>query len=73
MGGYDIFYCKRENQGWSAPKNLGAVVNTTLDDTHFQIAADQLRVLWASVSEIDGLFSYNLFEAPISVIQSSEK
>jgi tetratricopeptide (TPR) repeat protein len=73
MGGYDIFYCKRENQGWSAPKNLGAVVNTTLDDTHFQIAADQLRILWASVSAIDGLFSYNLFEAPISVIQSSEK
>jgi tetratricopeptide (TPR) repeat protein len=73
MGGYDIFVCKREGKEWSAPVNLGAAINTTLDDTHFQIAADQLRVIWASVSEIDGLFSYNLFEAPIGVIQSSEK
>ena len=73
MGGYDIFVCKREGKEWSTPVNLGAAINTTLDDTHFQIAADQLRVIWASVSEIDGLFSYNLFEAPIGVIQSTEK
>ena len=73
MGGYDLFICKREGKEWSAPINLGAAINTTLDDTHFQIAADQLKIIWASVSEIDGLFSYNLFEAPIGVIQSTEK
>jgi Tol biopolymer transport system component len=73
MGGYDIFVCKREGKEWSTPINLGAAINTTLDDTHFQIAADQIRILWASVSEIDGLFSYNLFEAPIGVIQTTEK
>jgi Tol biopolymer transport system component len=73
MGGYDIFVCKREGKEWSAPVTLGAAIITTLDDTHFQIAADQLRVIWASVSEIDGLFSYNLFEAPIGVIQTTEK
>jgi Tol biopolymer transport system component len=73
MGGYDIFYCKREKQGWSAPKNLGAVVNSTLDDTHLQISADGQKVIWASVSEIDFLFSYNLFEAPIGILQTTEK
>ena len=71
MGGYDIFYCKRENQGWSAPKNLGAAINTTLDDTHFQICGTILT--WASVSELEGLFSYNLFEAPLGVIQTEEQ
>lgn len=67
MGGYDIFYCKRENEGWSAPINLGAAINTTLDDTHFQRSGNTLT--WASVSELEGLFSYNLFKAPVSILQ----
>ena len=73
MGGYDIFVCQRNGTEWSAPKNLGAAINTTLDDTHLQIAADLQKIIWASVSEIEGLFSYNLFEAPIGVIQTTEK
>ena len=73
MGGYDIFVCQRKGTEWSAPKNLGAAVNTTLDDTHLQISIDQQKIIWASVSEIDFLFSYNLFEAPIGVIQTTEK
>lgn len=73
MGGYDIFVCQRNGTEWSAPTNLGAAINTTLDDTHLQISADQQKILWASVSEIEGLFSYNIFEAPIGVIQTTEK
>lgn len=73
MGGYDIFVCQRNGIEWSAPTNLGAAINTTLDDTHLQISADQQKILWASVSEIEGLFSYNIFEAPIGVIQTTEK
>lgn len=73
MGGYDIFVCQRKGTEWSEPKNLGASVNTTLDDTHLQISADQQKIIWASVSDIDFLFSYNLFEAPIGVIQTTEK
>ena len=70
MGGYDIFVCQRNGNEWGSPQNLGASINTTLDDTHFQVAASQLSIIWASVSEIEGLFSYNLFEAPIGVIQN---
>jgi hypothetical protein len=73
MGGYDLFVCKREGAEWSAPKNLGASLNTTLDDTHLQISADLQKIIWASVSEIEGLFSYNLFEAPIGILQTAEK
>ena len=53
--------------------NLGASLNTTLDDTHLQISADLQKIIWASVSEIEGLFSYNLFEAPIGILQTAEK
>lgn len=63
MGGYDIFYCQRNGKEWTAPINLGGKVNSTLDDTHFQWNPTLQKALWASVSEIDGLFSYNLFEA----------
>lgn len=70
MGGFDIFYCTRENEGWSAPKNLGAFVNTTLDDTHFQLSGQTLT--WASVSDLEGLFSYNMFEAPIGILTALE-
>jgi hypothetical protein len=70
MGGYDIFYCQRVNDSWSAPINLGATINTTLDDTHFQISGATLT--WASVSELEGVFSYNLFQAPAGVLQTED-
>ncbi len=36
MGGYDIFYClKNEDGTWSEPQNMGYPVNTTDDDIHF--------------------------------------
>jgi outer membrane protein OmpA-like peptidoglycan-associated protein/Tol biopolymer transport system component len=40
MGGYDIFYSVRGDDGtWSKPKNLGYPVNTPDDDVHFVISA----------------------------------
>ena len=39
----------------------------------YTLAADGQKVIWASVSEIDFLFSYNLFEAPIGILQTTEK
>jgi hypothetical protein len=71
MGGYDLFYCKREDDKWSLPINLGAQINTSLDDTHFQISISAQKLVWASVSEIDGLFSYNIFEAAINALPFS--
>ena len=70
MGGYDMFYCKRNGEQWSAPINLGGHFNSTLDDTHPQIF--DKNIIWASVSEIDGLFSYNLFQANSAILQLEE-
>ncbi|MFM6946594.1 MAG: hypothetical protein ACKOWW_05595 [Flavobacteriales bacterium] len=68
MGGYDLFYCHRDADNWSAPQNLGVQINSSLDDTHFQFYPKLKKIVWASVSELDGVFSYNLFEAPLTTL-----
>jgi hypothetical protein len=68
MGGYDLFYCHLEDDKWSAPQNLGAQINTSLDDTHLQIDWKNNKLIWASVSDLEGVFSYNLFEAPLQTL-----
>jgi hypothetical protein len=35
MGGYDIFYSKKENNNWSKPVNMGFPINTTDNDKFF--------------------------------------
>jgi outer membrane protein OmpA-like peptidoglycan-associated protein len=40
FGGYDIFYVERDSSGWSAPKNIGAPVNTHEDQFSLFITAD---------------------------------
>ena len=41
MGGYDIFYCKKDKGGkWGTSKNLGYPINTVLDEKTFTITAD---------------------------------
>ena len=69
-GNTDIYVSTNNGDAWSNPINLGAAINTTLDDTHLQISGQHL--IWASVSELDGLFSYNLFMAPIGIVQTED-
>ena len=35
MGGFDVFYSKKEGSSWSTPKNIGFPINTTDDDIFF--------------------------------------
>ncbi len=35
MGGYDIFFSKRKDNGWEIPTNIGYPVNTTGDNDYF--------------------------------------
>ncbi len=35
MGGYDIFYSKKEESGWSKPVNMGYPINTPDDDLYY--------------------------------------
>ncbi len=35
MGGYDIFYSEKKNNGWDIPTNIGYPINTTRDNDYF--------------------------------------
>jgi outer membrane protein OmpA-like peptidoglycan-associated protein/tetratricopeptide (TPR) repeat protein len=49
MGGYDIFYSIKQDDGnWSKPRNLGYPVNTPDDDVHFVISASGRHGYYAS-------------------------
>lgn len=66
MGGYDVYFCKRTGNQWSAPVNLGAAFNTVNDDTHFQYYPALGKAVMAGISELDGLFNYNIFQMDLS-------
>ncbi len=66
MGGYDVYYCKRTGNQWSAPVNLGAAFNTVNDDTHFQYYPALGKAVMAGISELDGLFNYNIFQMDLN-------
>ncbi len=49
MGGFDIFYTEMNDDGtWTAPKNLGAPLNSTDDDAFFVTTADGRRGYFSS-------------------------
>jgi tetratricopeptide (TPR) repeat protein len=66
MGGYDVYFCKRNGNQWSAPVNLGAAFNTVNDDTHFQYYPALGKAVMAGISELDGLFNYNIFQMDLN-------
>lgn len=66
MGGYDVYFCKRNGNQWSTPVNLGASFNTVNDDTHFQYYPTLGKAVMAGISELDGLFNYNIFQMDLN-------
>ena len=66
MGGFDIYYSKKENGVWGSPVNLGAQFNTVNDDTHFQWYPSMTKAVMASISENDESFNYQLFEIDLT-------
>jgi len=66
MGGFDIYYCKKENGTWGTPVNLGAEFNTVNDDTHFQWYPSMKKAVLASIAENDESFNYQLFEIDLT-------
>lgn len=51
MGGYDIFYSILEDGDWSSPSNLGYPINTTSDDVHFVISANEQHGYYSTEKE----------------------
>ncbi|MBI2966222.1 MAG: PD40 domain-containing protein [Bacteroidetes bacterium] len=51
LGGYDIFRSVFQNDNWSVPENVGYPVNTTDDDVHFVMTADNKRGYFSSLRD----------------------
>ena len=65
MGGYDIFKCKFENGNWSKPENIGYPINTTKDEIHFVIRADNKKA-YVSAKKENGNGEYDIYEIDLS-------
>jgi len=48
LGGMDLYVSLIENGEWTEPRNLGAPVNTSADDSHASISADGRSLFFAS-------------------------
>lgn len=48
MGSGDLFFCQKINGKWTAPKNLGAVVNSRNNDTQPSLSADGKTLYFSS-------------------------
>lgn len=65
-GGYDIYFCKQEEDGsWTKPKNLGYPINSTQDEHGLVVSTDGKRAYFASsnVQSARGLDIF-AFEVP---------
>ncbi|MBP85254.1 MAG: hypothetical protein CMJ64_00830 [Planctomycetaceae bacterium] len=48
IGGFDLYVCVRESEGWSAPRNIGRTINTPAHEYDPAIAADGRTLYFAS-------------------------
>ncbi len=61
-GGYDIWMCTRENNAWSAPKNLGKSVNTEGNEA-FPFVKGSL--LYFSSNGLEGIGGMDIYKVPL--------
>lgn len=67
MGGRDIWVTKWEAEGWSYPKNLGALINTPLDETTPFIHSNNETLFFSSNGHV-GLGGFDLFKVEINAL-----
>ncbi len=68
VGGYDIFFCRKDSLGaWQKPKNIGYPINTVSDELGLFVSTDGVKAYFAS-NQLDGvggwdLYSFDLYKA----------
>ena len=75
MGGYDIFFSKKQEDGtWGKPENIGYPVNTTGDDVHFIMAGNGKHGYYSSSSEGGGddIYMISFLGKPKEPLMSGE-
>lgn len=67
MGGYDLFYSKKDSAGnWMRPKNLGYPINTEYDENSFFVSLDGKKGYYAT-DRLNGpggldIYSFDLYK-----------
>ncbi len=66
FGGYDIFFVQMENEGWTAPQNIGAPINDHEDQFSLFITADGKKGYYAHEETLSsGVSRSKIFEVEI--------
>ena len=67
MGSYDIYYCiKQEDGKWSNPKNMGAPINTTLEEKTINVSKDGKTAYIGGYYNIKNQGDADLYQIDIS-------
>ncbi|MGC6491053.1 MAG: OmpA family protein [Flavobacteriales bacterium] len=61
LGGFDIFYCKKDTNGnWSEPVNIGYPINSEKDDLAFFVSIDG-KTAYFSSNQLSGAGGWDLY------------
>jgi hypothetical protein len=66
MGGLDIYVVENMGSTWGTPVNLGIMVNTVNNDTHFQYYPELKKAVMAGFTIIGQKASMDIFEIDMS-------
>ena len=62
VGGFDIFYSKRDSIGnWGSPVNIGYPINTMYDETSLFVSTDGKKAYFAS-NQLNGVGGWDIYE-----------
>jgi hypothetical protein len=69
MGGFDVFVTENTGSGWTKPVNLGGMINSVNDDTHFSIYKELGKAFITSSSISDKRSSLDIFEFDLNALK----
>lgn len=63
MGGLDIFYVRRQGDGWSAPKNIGYPINSPQDELGIFVSTSGRIAYFSSLQDGNwNIYAFNLYK-----------
>jgi outer membrane protein OmpA-like peptidoglycan-associated protein/tetratricopeptide (TPR) repeat protein len=63
LGGLDIFYIRKEGEGWSAPKNIGYPINSPEDELGLFVSTNGRMAYYSTFKDGNwNIYSFELYE-----------
>ena len=66
MGGLDVYVVENKGGSWGTPQNLGIMVNTVNNDTHFQYYPEMKKAVMSSFEIIGQKASMDMYQVDMS-------